>query len=186
MSRSAALCSVSAQQCIQRSGRSFVTVSLMSHLIVGEISQQDIGRLQELRMRLDENFFEIKNVVPPESPSQTDMLLGLSDKELIAYAGPGMNYAMETFNRLPATMRREVLKKYVESPFGVTFQPYAPPLPWENPRGYVAIVNTMLSFQMTYDECVALSCTPKWFGPWFAKEDLSLTDCKVWLPQERE
>jgi len=117
-------------------------------------------------------FGSLENVVQPENIA---MLVGLSDAEIIAFAGNEIPDVCDTVDHLPHTIKREVWETLCEN------EP-----PGETPRAYVTLVNAVHSVRMSYDECLELfpNCTPTWFGLWFASKDLSLTDRKIWLPQE--
>ena len=124
--------------------------------------------------RLEEIFGNLDSVVLPESREQVNILHELSDAAIIEIACNHMPNPCDIMDHLPETMKREVWGTLCENP-----------PPEEVTRAYVTLVNFLRSFTMTFDQCLVLfpNCTPKWFGPWFAKEDLSLTDGKVWLPQ---
>ena len=128
---------------------------------------------QVVMRRLENIFGSLENVVQPENIA---MLVGLSDAEIIAFAGNEIPDVCDIVDHLPHTMKREVWETLCEN------EP-----PGETPRAYVTLVNTVLPFRKSYDECQALfpTCTPTFFGSWFAP----VTSCqmsKIWLPQIQE
>ena len=148
-------------------------------------------RLQkQVVIRRLENIFEgLQNVVLPETRTHIDTLFQCSDTEIICLAGDNIpaQYAMEIMKNMPATMRRDVWKTYIQNM--LAFHPFPPPPPWElggSPQAYVTFVNAVHSVRMSYDECLTVfpTCTPKWFGSWFASvTSCQMSCCKMWLPQ---
>jgi len=138
--------------------------------------------------RLEEIFGNLDSVVPPETSEHVNILHGLSDKQIIVLAGDNLppEYVHEILMNLPVTLKDEVMSKYYASPYALPLQS-CPIRSFATPHAYVAIVNALHSFQMTYDECLELfpTCTPKWFGWWFAPVTVC-HDCKFWLPQIQE
>ena len=123
--------------------------------------------------RLEKIFGSIENVVLAEN---IDILHGLSDAEIIALARENIPDVCDIIDHLPDAMKHEVREILYENP-----------PPGETCRAYVTLVNAVLPFRKSYDECQALfpTCTPTFFGSWFAP----VTSCqmsKMWLPQIQE
>ena len=145
-----------------------VAVSIMPRRNTRERLQRQLAT-----RRIEKIFGSIENVVQPEN---IGILRGLSDEEIIELAMENIPDVCDIIDHLPDTMKHEVREILYENP-----------PPEETCHAYVTLVNTVLPFRKSYDECQALfpTCTPTFFGSWFAP----VTSCqmsKMWLPQIQE
>ena len=126
--------------------------------------------------RLENIFGNLDSVVPPETSEHFNFLHVSSDEEIVVLAMANIPNVVDIINLLPVSMKNEVLELRNENP----------PHP-EVLRNVVTLINIVHAFRMTKEECQTMfpTCTPKWFGSWFATE----TSChggKVWLPHIQE